>query len=94
VKTCLRAKLVNGEPGDLLDLSFVADDHEFGPSPDGTEIHIPGRDGFTVTRGTRYEEWPQEPPAINGIPLGEGLRALSGHRPPPFAPARTTPPAQ
>jgi hypothetical protein len=73
VKTCLRAVLDNGQPGRLLDLSFVGDDHEFGPSPDGTEIHIEGYGEFTVTRGTPYEETAPEPPAVNGVPFTDVL---------------------
>lgn len=85
MKTCLRAALDNGQPGRLLDLSFVSDDHEFGPSPDGTEIHIPGRGEFTVTRGTPYEKTAPEPPALNGIPFSEAAATEDGyvtHRPP------------
>lgn len=73
MKTCLRAVLDNGQPGRLLDLSFVGDDHEFGVSPDGSEIHIEGHGEFTVTRGTPYAETPPEPPAVNGIPFSEVL---------------------
>jgi hypothetical protein len=73
VKTCLRAELVDGKPGRLLDLSFVGDDHEFGPSAGGTEIHIPGRGEFTVTRGTPYEKLARQPPAVNGIPFSAAI---------------------
>jgi len=73
MKTCLRAVLENGEAVRLLDLSFVDDDHEFGPSPDGTEIHIEGRGEFTVTRGTPYEKTAPEPPAVNGVPFADVL---------------------
>ena len=79
MKTCLRAVLENGQPGRLLDLSFVVDDHEFGPSPDGAEIHIPGRGEFTVTRGTPYEKTPPEPPAVNGIPFSEAAVSEDGY---------------
>lgn len=73
MKTCLRLALDNGEPGRLLDLSLVGDDHEFGPSPDGTEIHIEGHGEFTVTRGTPHQDAPPEPPAVNGVPFSEVL---------------------
>lgn len=79
MKTCLRAVLENGQAGRLLDLSFVADDHEFGPSPDGTEIHIEGRGEFTVTRGTPYQDAPPEPPAVNGIPFAETIVREDGY---------------
>jgi hypothetical protein len=78
VKTCLRAVLENGQPGRLLDVSFVSDDHKFGVSPDGTEIHVPGRGEFTVTRGREWDgergkPTPPKPPAVNGIPFSEIL---------------------
>ena len=78
MKTCLRAELADGKPGRLLDLSFVGDDHEFGISADGTEIHIPGRGGFTVTRGRDWDPeqgrpTPPMPPAVNGVPFSEVL---------------------
>lgn len=73
MKTCLRAVLEDGQPGRLLDLSFVGDDHEFGLSADGSEIHIPGRGEFTVTRGTPDQEAPPKPAAVNGIPFSEAI---------------------
>ena len=78
MKTCLRAVLENGQPGRLLDLSFVGDDHEFGPSPDGTEIHIEGHE-VTVTRGTQFEGEPPKPPAVNGIPFAEAAVTEDGY---------------
>ena len=78
MKTCLRAECLDGAPGKLLDLSFVDDDHEFGLSPDGTEIHIEGRGGFTVTRGAHYEKLPPEPPAVNGIPFDDAYVTEDG----------------
>lgn len=92
MKTCLRLALDNGEPGRLLDLSLVADDHEFGPSPDGAEIHIEGRGEFTVTRGTPYQDAAPEPPAVNGIPFTEAAITEDGYverRVPPGADFRT-----
>jgi hypothetical protein len=80
VKTCLRAVLdENGQPGRLLDLSMVGDDHEFGPSPDGSEIHIQGRGGFTVSRGTPCEGTPPQPPAVNGIPFSQAVVSEDGY---------------
>lgn len=42
MKTCILAKLDDGEAGEIVDFSFVGDDHEFGPDPDGEHIHIEG----------------------------------------------------
>lgn len=42
MKFCMRCKLEGDRVGAVLDISLVTDDHFFGISEDGTEVHIPG----------------------------------------------------
>lgn len=79
MKICLCAALKNGEVTDFLNVSFVDDDHEFGLSPDGTQIHIESGP-LTVTRGKQYQDAPVRPTEINGMPPGSYIRAISVRR--------------
>lgn len=72
MKTCLLAELRDdGEIGGLIDVSLVGDDHQFGPDPDGKRIHVEGHAEMTVTCGKAYQEAPEQPPAVNGVPFSE-----------------------
>lgn len=79
MKTCLLAELRDGEIGALIDLSLVADDHQFGPDPDGQRIHIEGQAGFTVVRGKTHADGPVQPPSVNGVPFGEAIVHEDGY---------------
>jgi hypothetical protein len=72
MKTCLRAKFEDGQVGELLDLSFVEDGHEFGPWPDGT-IHIPGHGDLAIVRGRVTGREPSGAPAADGAEFSEAL---------------------
>ena len=69
------ARTDDGQVGDIIELSLVPDDHEFGLSGDGKLIHIGVSNPVTVTRGRFYEDGPVQPVMINGVPVGE-----RGHR--------------
>ena len=42
MRICSRWEVDGETIGEFLDLIFVEDDHRFGISEDGTELHMPG----------------------------------------------------
>jgi hypothetical protein len=70
VKYCMLARIEDGQVGDILEMSLVSDDHEFGLSPDGKLMHIGVDNPVTVSRGRFYENGPVQPTTINGVPVG------------------------
>jgi hypothetical protein len=70
VKYCMLARIEDGQVGDILEMSLVPDDHEFGLSGDGKLTHIEMTAPTTISRGRFYENGPVQPVMINGVPVG------------------------
>lgn len=49
MKFCTHSRVTDGKVTDIIDISIVDDNHQFGLSPDGKTIHIKGGT-ITVTK--------------------------------------------